>query len=269
MMSKKYLTSKFIKLFVLVVIFGSLIFFNPKNFFNPIRNIFLSVAYPFQKTSYIVSRKAGGFFDTLTSISDFRAENERLTKENNILSSQIANLQDQKKENENLRSQLDLSPRDKFKLEASLIIGQDPNNQGSWLIIDKGESSGIKTDMPVIVYEGILIGKISEVYRDSSKIILLTNSSSAVNVIDSETRAKGILSGEYNLGLIMGMVEQSDVLNMGDNIVTSGLGGTFPKGFLIGKINKIDSTKDKLFQQAVIIPKIKYSNLDMVFVVKE
>jgi rod shape-determining protein MreC len=64
------------------------------------------------------------------------------------------------------------------------------------------------------------------------------------------------------------MIERADVLNIGDDIITSGLGGLMPKGLLIGKISQINNTNDKLFQQAVIIPKVKYFDLGMVFVVK-
>lgn len=267
-MPKDYLTLKLIKLFIAIAICVVLVFLNPKNIFNPVRGVFLRATYPFQKIAYVTSGKISNAFALLSSISDFKSENEKLTKENNVLWAKISNLQDQKRENENLRNQLELAPRDRYRLEASLIIGQDPNNQGSWLMIDKGKSKGIEVDMPVIVYDGILIGKISEVYENSSKIILLTDSSSAVNVINSETGAKGILSGEYNLGLVMEMVEQTDVLKIEDNVVTSGLGGIMPKGFLIGKINQVYNTQDKLFQQAIIIPKVKYSDLDIVFVVK-
>lgn len=228
----------------------------------------MKAAYPFQKTSYLISAKAGNFFELLTSISDFKKENERLTKENNELASQIADLKDQKKENEILRKQLELLPRSKYELEGAFIIGRDPRGTESWILIDKGKSSGIKEGMPVIVSEGILVGKIEEVFSDSSKIILLTDSASFVNAVDLETGAKGILSGEYSLGIILGMVEQSDVLNIGDQVITSGLGGSLPKGFLIGRIQQIYNTQDKLFQQAVVIPKIEYSDLDIVFVVK-
>jgi rod shape-determining protein MreC len=123
--------------------------------------------------------------------------------------------------------------------------------------------------MAVIVYDGILIGKVSEVYSNSAKVILLSDASSSINVSDSETSAKGILSGEYGLGIIIEMVEQTDVLRVGDDIVTSGLGGAMPKGLLIGKVDQVSTSPDKLFQQAVVRPTVKYSNLNVVFVIKE
>ncbi|KKP79566.1 MAG: Rod shape-determining protein MreC [Candidatus Moranbacteria bacterium GW2011_GWF2_35_39] len=72
--------------------------------------------------------------------------------------------------------------------------------------------------MAVVVFDGILVGKVKEVYNNSSKVVLLSDASSSVNVSDVETSAKGILSGEYGLGLMLEMVEQTDVLKAGDDI---------------------------------------------------
>lgn len=245
-----------------------LIFLNPKELFSPVRNVFFKISYPFQKTFYLLSRTVSATFEFLGSISDLKNENERLVRENNFLASRAAMLEAEKKENEMLKEQLKLAPRDKFDLEASLVIGQDPQRLGSWIMINKGSDSGIKTNMPVIAYEGILIGKIGETTRDSSKVILLSDSSSAINAFDVETGAKGIVKGEYGLGIILDMVSQQENLKEGDAVLTSGLGSNMPKGLLIGKIQEIRFSGDKLFQQAVIIPRIKYLKTDAVFVIK-
>jgi rod shape-determining protein MreC len=135
-------------------------------------------------------------------------------------------------------------------------------------MIDKGSAAGIAVGMPVIVSEGILVGKVEEVSDYSAKISLLTNSSSIVNAVDLNTEAKGVVRGEYGLGIILDLVSQADVLNEGDDVITSGLGGNYPRGLLIGRIQEFGFTADKLFQQAVIMPKVKYSELQMVAVIK-
>jgi rod shape-determining protein MreC len=123
--------------------------------------------------------------------------------------------------------------------------------------------------MPVIAYEGILIGKTSEVFSGSSKVTLLSDAESAVNASDLESGARGVLKGEYGLGIVLDMVSQADVMNAGDTVVTSGLGSEMPKGLLIGKILETKVTGDKLFQQAVVAPRVKYSKLEAVFVIKK
>jgi rod shape-determining protein MreC len=266
--SNKYFSSKLKKLMAILAVCGLLVFLNPKGLFAPIRNIFSAVFYPFEKIFYISSRKLADTAGFLGSISKLQSENEKLVKENTLLSSQIASLTDEKKENEDLRQQLGLLPRKKYDLEAGFIIGQDPQKLGSWLMIDKGFTSGIAQGMPVIVFDGIVIGKISEVGIKNSKVDLLTNSASSINAVDLSTGAKGIIRGEFGLGVVLDMVAQTEVLNVGDEVVTSGLAGDVPKGLLIGKIQEVRVTQDKLFQQALVIPQVKYSNLNEAYVIK-
>ncbi|MDO8241020.1 MAG: rod shape-determining protein MreC [Candidatus Moranbacteria bacterium] len=268
-MSNKYLSPKSIKFIAVTAVCFGLVFLNPKGFFNPVRMVFLEIAYPFQKTFYILGQNTDEFFSFFGSIGSMRTENEKLIRENNLLVSEVASLQEMKKENESLREQLNLVPRDKFDLEPSFVIGQDPQNLGSWLMIGKGSSDGIRAGMSVIVSEGILIGKIEEVYPDSSRVVLLTDSSSVINANDLETGARGLIKGTYGLGMVLDMVAQVDSLNEGDTIITSGLGGEVPKGLLIGKIQEIRMSADKLFQQAIVIPRVRYQKLDIVFVVKK
>jgi rod shape-determining protein MreC len=265
---KNYFSSKPFKLIFILAACGLLVFLNPSGIFAPVRNIFATIFYPFEKIFYMSSRKLADSGEFLGSISKLRSENERLIREKNFLSSQLAALTDEKKENENLRRELDLLPRKKYDLEAAFIIGQDPQKMGSWLIIDKGSTDGVFQGMPAIVSEGIIVGKIGEVSLKSSKVNLLTNSLSSVNAADLNTGAKGIIRGEFGLGVIFDMVAQTDVLNVDDQIVTSGLGGDIPRGLLVGKIQEIRSTQDKLFQQALVIPQVKYSGLEQVFVIK-
>jgi len=173
-MPKKYLTSNIIKFLAVAVISLGLIFLNPRGLLDPVRVLFLEIAYPFQKTFYLLSRTVAGTGEFLGSIGDLKKENENLLKENNDLSSEIAQLNDEKNENILLREQLSLAPKQKFNLEAAFVVGQDPQRLGSWVMIDKGSTDGIQTDMPAIVYEGILIGKVTEVTPHSAKITLLS-----------------------------------------------------------------------------------------------
>lgn len=246
-----------------------LIFFNPKGIFDPVRNIFLEISAPFQKTFYIFGRGIEETFSFLGSIGELKNENADLAKENNSLAAEVASLQQAKNENETLREQLNLAPRNKFNLEASFVSGQDPQNLGSWLMIDKGSADGIQAGMSVIVSDGILVGKIAETGYHNSKVSLLTDSGSAVNVSDLETGAKGIIHGTYGLGIVMDMVAQTDILNENDTVITSGLGGDVPRGLLVGKIQETKLSPDKLFQQAVVIPRARYQKLDLVFVIKK
>ncbi|NTU66606.1 MAG: rod shape-determining protein MreC [Candidatus Moranbacteria bacterium] len=264
----KQLTSKITKTLIILIVGFFLVFLNPKGLFDPLRDFFIRIATPFERASYNVGKSFRGTIDFLGSISDLRKENEDLLRENNELSSQVAELSSEKNENKMLREQMDLVPKEDFDLVSSFVSAQDPQRLDSWVLIDKGSSDGISEGMPVIVSNGILVGRISEVYSSNAKVELLSSPTSSINGVDAATNSRGIVRGEYGLGLVLGMVPQSDTISQGDDVVTSGLGSDTPKGLLIGKIKEVRMSQDRLFQEAIVAPRVKYSKLDLVFVIK-
>lgn len=236
---------------------------------NPVKGFVLGVSSPFLKTFRIFSGGVSGFFDFLGSIGELKSENEKLIAENQSMVAENNRLKDMEKENGSLRKQLELAPRKNFDLEAGFVIGQDPQGFGNYLIIDKGESAGIRAGMPAIVSDGILVGRVSEAYGGTSKIMLVTDPGSAINAESQETGARGIARGEYGLGLKIDMISQADVLNDGDTVITSGLGGEIPRGLTIGKISGIGQSADKLFQEASVVPAADFSGLRIIFVIKK
>jgi rod shape-determining protein MreC len=267
-MSFNFFSGKFFKLIAVLVISGFLVFLNPYDVFNPIRSVFFVIFSPFQKVAYGLTFEISEIKNFLSSIGQLKKENENLIKENREFLAEKSRLEEMGRENEMLRQDLKLLPRDKFNLEGGSVISQDFYGQGDWIEIDKGSSNGIEKEMPVIVDSGILIGKIGEVYPTTSKVILLSNPDSAVNAVDSKTDSKGVVRGEYGLGIIMDMVLQSESLNQGDDIITSGIGKGFPRGLLIGKVQEIGSSGDRLFKRAIISSPVDFSRLRFVFVIK-
>lgn len=266
---KNFSSTKLFKVLVTIVIFGFLIFLNPYNVFRPIRNAFIVLASPFQKVGYILSFKTAAAKEFIFSIGELKKENERLTKDNLGYISENSRLHDVEKENDLLREQLNLLPREKFNLTASYVISQDTQGLGNWLEIDKGSNDGLKPEMPVIVSKGILIGKIQEVTSTTSKVLLLTNPKSSLNVMTAKSASKGILKGEYGLGVQMDMILQTDSVQPGDEVVTSGIGGNMPRGLFIGTIQDVHPSDDHLFQQANVSNPIQVAKLQTVFVVTE
>lgn len=265
---KKITSTKLFKIFLISIFFIFLISLNPYRFVGFFGNIFLTLAIPFQKIAYSSSIKFSNTKDFISSIGQLKRENENLIKENIDLTADISRLKDTEKENIALREQLNLSLKNQYELANAFVVGHDPNGQENWIEIDKGSSDGIEVNMPVIIAEGVLIGRVQEVYFKTAKIILLTNSKSVINGIDVETEAKGVIKGEYGLGLIFDMVLQSDFLNIGDSIITSGIGGDMPKGLFIGKVKEVHFSEDHLFQQAVVSVPIPSSKIKVVSIIK-
>jgi rod shape-determining protein MreC len=264
-----FFSRKNIKYLSIVGVLIIVIFVSLRSANNPVKGAILTVSSPFLKTFRIFSGGMSGFFEFMKSIGDLKSENEKLIEDNQSLLAQNNRFKDAEKENQTLRKELDLAPRSKFDLEASFIIAQDPQGLGNYFLIDKGESSGVKTGMAAIVSDGILVGQVTEVFSSSAKITLITDPSSAVNAEVQSSGAKGIVNGEYGLGLQMKMISQTEVLSEGDTVIVSGLGGKLPRGLTIGKIGQIGQSPDKLFQTASVVPAIDVSDLRTVFIIKK
>ncbi len=267
MLEKKF-RRRLIKTALTAAVFGLLIFLNPYSFFNPFREILFKITYPIEKTFCFLSWKASNTYDLFSSIGELKRENERLAEENLKLLSESAMLRDMRAENETLRKELNMLPRGRFELEPARVISYDARGRGNWIKINKGGKHGIKEEMPVIVFNSIMVGKIEKVFSESSQVILTTSPQSSINAVAGAAGARGIVKGKYGLKMVMDMILQSDPINVGDKVITSGMSGSIPRGLLLGAINEISLSPDHLFQQAVVSPALDFSKLDIVFIIK-
>lgn len=258
-----------LKFFAIIILIIFIIFLSARVGDNPTRSAILFVVNPVLRTARAFSQGFGGFFDFLGSIGKLKEDNENLIKENLNYEAEIARLSDVGKENEELRKEIGLLPKEKFSLEAATITAEDSLGSSGTIIIDEGRNRGVAEGMPVIIENGILVGKVSQVYADSAMVVLITGRDSAVNGEVLESGAKGIVKGTYGLGITMDMISQTEVIKEGDTVITSGLGGGMPRGLFIGKIGQASQSKDKLFQEASIISPIDFSSLRVAFVIKK
>lgn len=265
----KFSKTKLFKTSAIVIFFALLAVWNPVRFFDPVRGGFLYVASPVQKAVYSFSAGLGEMRDFLMSIGQLKDENNDLLTQQQLLLSENAQLNDLKRENDDLRNQLGLLPRSAYDLAAASIIGQDPDGLGNWIEIDKGSDDGIRAGMVVVVSKGILVGKIQQVSATTSHVTLLTNPESTINVTTASNDTHGVARGQYGLGIIFDMILQSDTVSAGDEVITSGIGGTVPSGLYVGTVQEVHPSADHLFQQATIKSPLQISKLEFVFVIKK
>lgn len=236
---------------------------------SPIENIVIRIFSPIQKYVYLSGNRFSGSLKFFTSIKDLRKENKDLIEKVNKLTFENSELVRLQSENKDLRTQLGLLKKEEFKLVASNIIGQDPNNLIQFINIDKGSSDGIKDNQPVIIANNFLIGKVSEVQSHSAKVILITDARSKVNAQIQGADANGIVKGEHNLGLMMEMIPQDKIIQRGDKVVTSGVGGDMPVGLYIGEVEEVKTTDNELFQTARIKTQADFKSLKVIFIILE
>jgi rod shape-determining protein MreC len=146
------------------------------------------------------------------------------------------------------------------------VISRDPTNLRQLIAIDRGRADGIKAGMPVVTEGRALVGSVTSVEDDHSWVTLVTDVDSAVSSLTLESRADGVVSGGYNRRLSMEFVGQDAAVLEGHTVVTSGLGGSYPPGLVIGRITGIAGSRQEVFRKVTVEPLASLSRVETVLV---
>ena len=146
------------------------------------------------------------------------------------------------------------------------VVGEDPNPYISFLVINRGDREGLKVGMPVVAGGGRLVGRVAEVYPRWSKVQLLIDPGSRVNGVVQVSRATGLAAGQPDGSLFLEQVPQSELVDVGDTVVTSGRGGLMPKGLIIGQVSDIEKLDIDLYQRALLRPAVDFGRLEVVLI---
>ncbi|WP_191982067.1 rod shape-determining protein MreC [Lentilactobacillus curieae] len=217
-------------------------------------------------------------FVSLKNLLNTYQENEQLkSKVDQLVQTQVKD-QALEKENKQLKQQLQVgSTMTSYDKINAAVISRTPSSWASQLIINKGQASGIKKNMPVIAGQG-LIGTVSEVNKTNSKVVLISNTAENSNRFAVQIAGDGgkVLNGiitDYNddtSQLIMGNITSKEKISKGDKVATSGLGGVVPKGIYIGTVSKVGKDDYGLAKKVYIKPAADLHDIEIVSVaVKE
>ncbi|MFH1061773.1 MAG: rod shape-determining protein MreC [Candidatus Omnitrophota bacterium] len=169
-------------------------------------------------------------------------------------------------ENQRLRKILELD-NSSNKFIVSRVIGKEPTNWLNSLIIDKGSLAGIYINQPVMNFSG-LIGKVIEVNPRTAKVLLISDVNSRVVVLLQNTRIEGMLEGiGKGLCRIKYLAVDSEV-KLGDIVVSAGLGGVYPKGLVVGKIESIKIERGGIYKSCIVKPLSTLSGLEEVLCIE-
>lgn len=231
------------------------------------------IVLPSQKGFNFIKNELYQAYLFFHEIAATKGEKERLSLEVQQLNEQLRAANDVVKENERLKQMLGLKNEMKNEqVETAQVIGRNPDNLNSMIIINKGTNYGLKINDEVLAANRGLIGRITEVSTNWSKVLLITDPESSISSINDRTRELAVVRGDalaskYNYIKMIYIMPEADI-QVNDVIITSGFGGVFTKGTLIGTVKEIKQEGNQLTRYAYIEPAVDFKRLEEVVVLK-
>ncbi|MGA3170032.1 MAG: rod shape-determining protein MreC [Chthoniobacteraceae bacterium] len=230
---------------------------------------FLGLIAPLLRNGSALQKQIIGFREGMKTLNELDAENKQLQVELNELKATDQTLQGLAAENNQLRRALQYREQSVFKLVPARIIARDASTWWSTIKVDKGSNDGIEPDQPVLTEDG-LVGKTTVVAGNASTVLLISDENCGVAATVEGTRERGIVHGARTStaaepDLTLGLLSKLADLKPGQRVYSSGLGGVFPSGVLIGAVKKFDVLP--LEGSATVTPAVDLSTIEDVFIV--
>ncbi|MBN1756991.1 MAG: rod shape-determining protein MreC [Chitinispirillaceae bacterium] len=201
-----------------------------------------------------------------TKIRNIFGENRHLRAEVVRLSAEVAELQEKAQENKRLRDMLDLADNFDYSLLPVRVIAQDPSPAQRSIVVTAGVSDSAAMWMPLVNERGV-VGKVVQVMHRISLVQLLKDPSNRTGVLFRRTRATGILETENGNDFFV-QCRSHEPIEEGDTIVTSGLGGIYPRGLNVGTVKKIAPDPDPLFKQVEVAMSVDFNHIEELFIMR-
>ncbi len=234
---------------------------------DPVENVTLNVTSPVQTTLSTVTRPVADWVNNITDAGALSDENRALREENERLTNELARAREQEiqqQTTDDLNLVRQQFPADVF-LDAD-VVARDSSNARNVIAIGAGSGDGVREGMIVVSEGRSLVGVVTKTSSDHAWVTLITDPKSAVSAIVQESRADGVVSGNYDGSLVMEFVGQGAALKEGDFVVTSGIGGRYPAGVVIGRVSSVQTAEQDLFQKVEVDHLASLSKLEKVLV---
>ncbi|MBQ3085337.1 MAG: rod shape-determining protein MreC [Clostridia bacterium] len=234
-------------------------------------NIGGSLITPIQNFCTTVIHYGGNLVEAYTEYDELEAENEKLKNQLASAAQLIRDAESSVSENKSLKAMLGIvEANPDFEFAACLVVGSDQNGYSHTLTLNKGSADGLNERDLVITAEGV-VGYVSELGLNWSKVTTILDSSCEIGAIVTRTQDIGVLDWDFTLsekGLLkLAYLNTEVVLNSGDSVETSGVGGVFPKGVLLGRVKELRTESHGISQYAVLEPAVQVDEVSTVFVI--
>ncbi len=252
---------------IIFLVLGGVLALSLGGFFGSASRQFTSALIEVQ--TWFSSRFLGmqDFITAPRDIVSLRARNAELEAQVSQLQAQVIELQQRVNETEILAALVDFSrsnPESAYR--AAAVIGRDPSPFLHYIIINRGSNDGIRRGMPVVTNQG-LIGRVDAVIADAARVQLITDPASSVNVYLQNADTSAVLYGSVTGDVSLDLISPNALVEPGDLILTSGLGGGYPADLIIGQVVTVRRLEFELFQQATVQLAVDLSRLEIVLVI--
>ncbi len=225
----------------------------------------LSFSAPFQRGIDHVVDSITGIWGNYLWLIDTQQQNQTLKRENLELRSELQQTREILQQNVRLRKLLAfVDELDRPALPAQ-VIGEDASNWARTILIDKGTQAGLSNGLPVVSAQGV-VGRIIKIAPNSARVLLITDASSAVAALVQRTRTRGVVRGRGD-SLSLEYALRDAEIKIGDLLITSGMGGIFPKGLPLCQVETVEKDQFGLFQRIKARPSVDFSHLEEVMVI--
>lgn len=241
---------------------------------DPVSDVFSVVTTPVRNGVTAVANWVEGVYTYVFRYSQIQAELDELRAQVAEMEAQVREGQDAERENAQLRELAGLQAKRKdFVFESARVTAPVTSNWESTLTISKGSTSGIELGDCVVTETGVLVGVVSTVGSTSSVVSTLINTDIDMGGMVARTYSAGILEGDFTLmaegKLKLSYLPDGAQLIAGDEVLTSGRGGVYPSGLVVGQVEGVFTDPSGKTRYAVVQPEVDLGNLIEVFVIKD
>lgn len=266
-MISKLLTPKNLRNLIILMVVGGVLFLAISGYLTPIFSLSVS---PFISAQSWLSQRYlafSDFFNSPLDMATLSSENQRLENEVAMLQSEVVALQENLAQADILYALLDFARTNPdHEYVAATVVGREISPYLQYVIIDEGSNDGLRHGMPVVTQQG-LVGRIDALISNAARIQLITDANSAVNIKLQTAQVEGLVRGSVTGEISLDMVPVGTEVQLGDVIMTSGLGGTYPPNIFVGQVLAMQSKQNVLFQTGSVQPVVDFSTLSAVLVI--
>jgi len=213
-----------------------------------------------------IDRSVMAVWERYLALRGVEEENRRLRREIQYLKGQNDQLQALAADTRRLAALMEFKERTPVQTLAARVVGRDSTNWYRAMVLDKGELDGVRAEMGVVTPAGV-VGRVVKATRSTSVVLLVSDPNNAVTGLIQRTREEGIVEGTAEGRARLKYIPLLSTVRAGDTVITSGLTGGFPKGIMIGVVNRIEKEEGALFQSAEIVPDVDLSRVEEALII--